>query len=157
MNSEVFDQTMQGCECQTPKSMQSDLSFVLVICGKPFCLICLILPFFSIYEKLIEFCGIDEKGTNYPPVSWNLIPLYQTKRKDLNVCLSSSIINFEVQSNLFISNSLISNYRLSRSENLVPVLTWNYDNRWQNNVEKRRNCSSGAISPLFHIILYVYF
>ena len=28
-----------------------------------------------------------------------------------------------VQSNLVISNSLISNYRLSRSENLVPVLT----------------------------------
>ena len=30
---------------------------------------------------------------------------------------------FQVQSNLVISNSLISNYRLSRSENLVPVLT----------------------------------
>ena len=29
----------------------------------------------------------------------------------------------EIQSNLVISNSLISNYRLSRSENLVPVLT----------------------------------
>ena len=28
-----------------------------------------------------------------------------------------------IQLNLFISNSLISNYRLSRSENLVPVLT----------------------------------
>ena len=35
----------------------------------------------------------------------------------------------QIQSNLIISNSLISNYRLSRSENLVPVLTWNYDNR----------------------------
>lgn len=24
---------------------------------------------FSIYEKLIQFCNIDEQGTNYPPVS----------------------------------------------------------------------------------------
>ena len=31
--------------------------------------------------------------------------------------------NDKIQSNLVISNSLISNYRLSRSENLVPVLT----------------------------------
>ena len=29
----------------------------------------------------------------------------------------------QLQSNLVISNSLISNNRLSRSENLVPVLT----------------------------------
>ena len=29
----------------------------------------------------------------------------------------------KIQSNPVISNSLISNYRLSRSENLVPVLT----------------------------------
>ena len=35
----------------------------------------------------------------------------------------------KIQSNPVISNSLISNYRLSRNENLVPVLTWNYDNR----------------------------
>ena len=35
----------------------------------------------------------------------------------------------QVQSNLVISNSPISNYRLSRSENLVPILTWNYDNK----------------------------
>ena len=34
-----------------------------------------------------------------------------------------------IQLNLVISNSLISNYRLSRSENRVPVLTWNYENR----------------------------
>ena len=32
-------------------------------------------------------------------------------------------IVMNVQSNLVISNSLISNYRLSRNENLVPVLT----------------------------------
>ena len=31
--------------------------------------------------------------------------------------------HFDLQSNLVILNSLISNYRLSRSENLVPVLT----------------------------------
>ena len=37
--------------------------------------------------------------------------------------------NMILQSNLVISNSLILNYRLSRSENLVPVLTCNYDNR----------------------------
>ena len=32
-------------------------------------------------------------------------------------------IDHEIQPNLVISNSLISNYHLSRSENLVPVLT----------------------------------
>ena len=58
----------------------------------------------------------------------------------------------QIQSTLVISNSLISNYRLSRSENLVSVLTWNYDNRYQNNVEKRRNllCGKEEKSPLFH-------
>ena len=54
-----------------------------------------------------------------------------------------------VQSTLVISNSLISNNRLSRSENLVPVLIQRSTNRQQNIVEKRRNCSSGAISSLF--------
>ena len=46
-----------------------------------------------------------------------------------------------LQSNLVISNSLISNHRLSRSENLVPVLTQRATKRQQNIVEKRRNCS----------------
>ena len=60
-----------------------------------------------------------------------------------------------VQSTLVISNSLILNNRLSRSENLVPVLTQRSTNRQQNIVEKRRNCSLGAISPLFHNIFNI--
>ena len=60
-----------------------------------------------------------------------------------------------IQSTLVISNSLISNNRLSRSENLVPVLTQRSTNRQQNIVEKRRNCSLGAISPLFHNIFNI--
>ena len=59
-----------------------------------------------------------------------------------------------IQSNLVISNSLISNYRLSRSENLVPVLTWTYDNRWQNNVEKRRNCNFSSF-PHYFIFIFL--
>ena len=60
-----------------------------------------------------------------------------------------------LQSTLIISTSLISNIRLSRSENLVPVLTQSSTNRQQNIVEKRRNCSLGAISPLFHNIFNI--
>ena len=44
-----------------------------------------------------------------------------------------------LQSTLVISNSLISNNLLSRSENLVPVLTQRSTNMQQNIVEKRRN------------------
>ena len=62
----------------------------------------------------------------------------------------------QVQSTLLISNSLISNNRLSRNENLVPVLIQRSINRQQNIVEKRRNCSLGAISPLFHNIFNIY-
>ena len=46
--------------------------------------------------------------------------------------------SFVVQSILVISTSLISNNRISRSENLVPVLTWISNNRYQNIVEKRK-------------------
>ena len=47
-----------------------------------------------------------------------------------------------LQSTLIISTSLFSNNRLSRSENLVPVLTQRSTNRQQNIVEKRSNFSS---------------
>ena len=55
-----------------------------------------------------------------------------------------------IQSTLVISTSLISNNRLSRSENLVPVLTWKSNKRWQIIVGKRRNCPG-----LFHNISYI--
>ena len=57
----------------------------------------------------------------------------------------SYLYSLYIQSTLFISTSLISNNHLSRSENLVPVLTWKSNNRYQNIVEKR-------ISPLSHNI-----
>ena len=46
-----------------------------------------------------------------------------------------------IQATIVIPILLILNNRLSRSENLVPVLTWKSNNRNQNIVEKRRNCS----------------
>ena len=62
-----------------------------------------------------------------------------------------------VQLTLVISTSVISNNCLSRRENLVLVLTQKSKIRLQNIVENRRNCSWGAISPLFHNIFNVYF
>ena len=57
---------------------------------------------------------------------------------------------YELYSRLSLSRT-----RLSRSENLVPVITQRSTNRQQNIVEKRRNCSLGAISPLFHNIFNI--
>ena len=67
------------------------------------------------------------------------------------------VTKVEIQSTLVISTSVISNNRLSRRENLVLVLTQKSKIRLQNIVEKRRNCSWGAISPLFHNIFNIYF
>ena len=72
-----------------------------------------------------------------------------------NACCMANENQNKVQSTLVISNSLISNNRLSRSENLVPVITQRSPNMQQNIVEKRRNCSLGAISPLFHNIFNI--
>ena len=68
---------------------------------------------------------------------------------------TESIHHVKIYSRLVISNSLISNNRLSRSENLAPVLTKRATKMQQNIVEKRRNCSLGAISPLFHNIFNI--
>ena len=61
-------------------------------------------------------------------------------------------LKFHIQSTLVISTSLISNNRLCRSENLVPVWTWKSNNRDQNTVEKRRNCSQ-VFHSIFNISL----
>ena len=69
---------------------------------------------------------------------------------------SAVYLCLQVQSTLVISNSPISNNRLSRSENLVPVLTQISTKRQQNIVKKKRNnCSLGAVSPLFHNIFNI--
>ena len=57
----------------------------------------------------------------------------------------SVLFRIHIQLTLVISTSLISSNRLSRSEILIPVLTWRSKNRQQNIVEK-------TISPLFHNI-----
>ena len=62
-----------------------------------------------------------------------------------------------IQSALVISTSVISNNRLPRKENLNLVLTQKSKTKLQNIVEKRKNCSWGAISPLFHNIFNIYF
>ena len=75
------------------------------------------------------------------------------------ICKDNQKFHYSYLVTLVISNSLISNNRLSLSENLVPVLTQISTNRQQNIVEKRRNCSLivslGAISPLFHNIFNI--
>ena len=62
-----------------------------------------------------------------------------------------------IQSTVVTSTSVISNNRLSRRENLVLVLIQKSKIRLQNIVEKKRNCSWGAISPLFHNNFNIYF
>ena len=70
--------------------------------------------------------------------------------------LDCIISRHKIQPTLVISTSVISNHRLSRRENLVLVLTPKSKIRLQNIVEKSRNCSWGAISPLFHNIFNIY-
>ena len=85
---------------------------------------------------------------------------YMRKNRGITICnpfISVDLSEHEIQSALVISTSVISNNRLSRRENLVLVLTQKSKIGLQNIVEKRRNCSWGAISPLFHNIFNIYF
>ena len=87
-----------------------------------------------------------------PWEKWKVSIFFKTIEQ--NKTFSAQVVT--IQSSLIISTLLISNNPLSWSENLVPVLTQRSANRQQNIVEKRRNCSKGAISPLFHNIFNIY-
>ena len=79
--------------------------------------------------------------------------LWETTRYRLKYCLKGPLNPKQPTE----SASIISNNRLSRRENLVLVLTQKSKTRLQNIVEKRRNYSSGAISPLFHnLFKYIF-
>ena len=85
------------------------------------------------------------------------LSIFNVDRWQIIRTLNSEIEYYELQSTLVISTSVISNNRLSRRKNLVLVITQKSKIRLQNIVEKRRNCSWGAISPLFHNIFNIHF
>ena len=58
--------------------------------------------------------------------------------------------SIKILTNRYLTTSLALN-----NWALVPILTQRCTNRHQNIVEKRRNCSLGAISPLFHNIFNI--
>ena len=60
-----------------------------------------------------------------------------------------------IQSTLVITTSLFSKNRLSQSKKSSPFSIWKSNNRQQNIVKKRRNCSLDAFSPLFHNIFNI--
>ena len=57
---------------------------------------------------------------------WNLVSFEAPRPFEAQATSAYSAL---IYSRTSLSNSFISNYRLSRGENLVPVLTWNYDIR----------------------------
>ena len=118
--------------------MGSDIQFVESKTGAPLTqkIFTIFSPPVLIYRK--SFCTTPGVGD-----SW--------------VQLFKALLAYYIQSTLVISTSVISNNRSSRRENLVLVLTQKSKIRLQNIVEKRRNCSWGAISPLFHNIFNIYF
>ena len=88
------------------------------------------------------------RSVQYLPQIFRCFWKYRTKGivaaniKQYTMQTDEGLCHSLIQSTLIISNSLISNNHLSRSENLVPVLTQRSTNRQQNIVEKRSNFSS---------------
>ena len=67
-----------------------------------------------------EFEPFLVMGFNAPPVDQDIPPTFGTLLTCVSVCLR---LLMKVQSTLVILTSVISNNRLSRRENLIPVLT----------------------------------
>ena len=64
--------------------------------------------------------------------------------------MGSKHANTIMQSTLVISASLISNNRLFRSENLVPLLTWKSNDRIQNIAEKEEKLLRTLFQNIFN-------
>ena len=97
---------------------------------------------------------ISKKDSNkwLNPSHWPLVPLmHLTHWVHIKSCAT------EIQSTIVISTSVISNNRWPWRKNLVLVITQKSKIRLWKIVEKRRKCSWGAISPLFHTIFNLYF
>ena len=90
-------------------------------------------------------------------IGFSLIGKKESLRSELTFFPITPSTFGHIQSTLVISTSIISNNRLYRRENLVLVFTQKSKIRLQNIVEKRINCSWGAISALLHNIFNIYF
>ena len=82
------------------------------------------LRFFGLLLDSVMYCLLLLYSECIGPTAFfaSLLTAYNS-RYEYCILSEISLLPLQLQSNLVISNSLISNYRLSRSENLVPVLT----------------------------------
>ena len=104
---------------ETGASLDIDLRVVLVFSSDFFYLFIYLFTylflfisfFFTFFFLLFETFESIRKHTYS-----NILKISETESFPIKILI-------QIQSNLVISNSLISNYHLSRSENLVPVLT----------------------------------
>ena len=89
-----------------------------LVCGKH--KVSKVVDLLNMAENLQSFLRVKVNLNLRSKILTHEIGYTKSKNEFFYVCPVDEII---LQSNLVISNSLISNYRLSRSEKLVPVLT----------------------------------
>ena len=129
-----YDCRKLNCEGSSTSSRQVRDRFetpamTLRLFGEEFCRIKFLNMFKIFANRLRLFATQARKLRITATVSRPLWDSLANVSRKLSQTVASQWDRGLIQSNLVISNSIISNYRLSRSENLIPVLTWNYDNR----------------------------